>query len=84
MDIPKIITNAGMRTDIRNIVLDDSNYIMQDYYMSKAMTSGYDVFKKIGAIMGSIFAAMENLDPSKNFFMMAHFEEYKKFKFRYH
>lgn len=75
--VSKIITNAGKREDIKNVIFDDSNYIMQDYYMAKATTSGYDVFKKIGAIMGGIFIAMEAIDSNKNFIMMAHFEEYK-------
>lgn len=66
------------KPNIVNIVLDDSNYIMQDYYMSKALTTGYDVFKKIGAIMGGIFNEMERVSASsKNFIMMAHMEEYK-------
>lgn len=61
-----------------NILLDDTNYVMQDYYMSKALTTGYDVFKKIGAMMGSIFNEMEKVSASnKNFIMMAHSEEYK-------
>lgn len=66
------------RNDIVNIILDDSNYIMQDYYMSKALTTGYDVFKKIGAFMGNIFNAMEKVSAvKKNFIMMAHYEEFK-------
>lgn len=75
--IAKQIANAGGRDYIKNIILDDSNYIMQDYYMQKAMTSGYDVFKKIGAIMGGIFLAIENISSEKNVFMMAHYEEFK-------
>lgn len=61
-----------------NILLDDTNYVMQDYYMSKALTTGFDVFKKIGAMMGGIFNAMERVSAAnKNFIMMAHMEEYK-------
>lgn len=66
------------RPDIKVIVLDDSNYIMQDYYMAKATTSGYDVFKKIGQFMGAIFNEMERVSGvDKHFIMMAHMEEYK-------
>ena len=50
---------------------------MQDYYMAKAITGGYDVFKKIGYFMGNIFTAIENVPNDKNFIVMAHFEEYK-------
>lgn len=73
---------AERRGDINNIVLDDTNYVMQDYYMDKAATTGYDVFKKIGAQMGGIFNAMELVDSTKkNFFMLAHHEEYKNSNF---
>ncbi len=75
--IPKMISNAGNREDILNILLDDSNYVMQDYYMSKALSTGYDVFKKIGSFMGAIFIASENISSDKHFIMMAHYEEYK-------
>lgn len=68
---------ASRRSDIQNIVIDDSNYIMQDLYMSKNW-SGYDIFRKLGAIMGKIFNAMETVDAAnKNFIMIAHMEEYK-------
>lgn len=61
----------------KNIVLDDSNYIMQDYYMANAKKKGYDVFKEIGAMMDMVFSAAELIPSSKHFIMMAHFEEYK-------
>lgn len=64
------------RPEIKNIVIDDSNYIMQDYYMANAMKKGYDVFKKIGEFMDKIFTAMES-SHTVNFIMMAHYEEYK-------
>lgn len=68
----------NQRPDIKNIILDDSNYIMQDYYMSKALSTGFDVFKKIGAFMGAIFNEIEKVSAmNKHFIMMAHFEEYK-------
>lgn len=71
------LVNANKKRVV-NIVLDDNNYVMQDYYMSKALTTGFDVFKKIGAMMGGIFNEMEKVSAEKkNFIMMAHMEEYK-------
>jgi uncharacterized protein YfkK (UPF0435 family) len=64
------------RQDINNIVIDDLNYTMQDYYMGNALKGGYDVFKKIGLFMGAIFNAIEKVQ-DKNVFVMAHYEEYK-------
>lgn len=71
--ISYVVTN---RPEIKDIVIDDSNYIMQDYYMANAMKKGYDVFKELGAAMNSIFVTME-LYSNVNFFMMAHYEEYR-------
>jgi hypothetical protein len=84
----RIITNSATliahaikiigETPIKNIVLDDTNYIMQDYYMEKALSSGWDAPKKVGSDMGKIFRAMEALPRDKNFIMLAHGEEYDK------
>ena len=63
---------------IVNIVSDDLNYIMQDYYMNKAMAQGWDAPKKIGFDMGKIFEAIETVGENKNFIALAHFEEYSK------
>jgi len=85
-----VLSNWNTRTDlivhaldllggidsIKNIVLDDANYIMQDYYMAKSLSTGWDAPKKIGHMMGRIFDAIEKLPNSKNFIMMAHGEEY--------
>lgn len=60
-----------------DIVIDDTNYFMQDYYMENAKKTGYDVFKNIGYAMGKLFAAMEKVAAHKNIYMLAHYEEYK-------
>lgn len=64
------------KKEVKNIVLDDSNYIMQDYYMANSLRKGYDAFKEIGKFMDSVFSAME-LSSTVNFFMLAHYEEFK-------
>lgn len=69
------------RPDIKNIILDDANYLMQDQYMSKVW-AGYDIFKILGAMMGGIFNEMERISGvNKNFIMMAHHEEFKNSNF---
>jgi len=77
--IAQIISTIGgsPKSPFKNIVLDDANYIMQDYYMENAMRKGYDIFKEIGGMMNSIFNAAENLPSDVNFIMLAHYEEYK-------
>jgi hypothetical protein len=61
----------------RNIVLDDMNYISQDYYMKNALKGGWDTPKKIGYGMGLIFDAINKVPEEKNMICLAHFEEYK-------
>lgn len=79
---PNLIAHAikllGTVSAITEIVLDDTNYIMQDYYMEKALSSGWDAPKKIGYDMGMIFRAIDKLPANKNFIMLAHGEEYDK------
>lgn len=59
---------------IKNIVIDDFNYLMQDYYMENALTQGWDAPKKIGADMGKIFAQISMIPESKNIIVLAHYE----------
>ena len=72
------ITLLSNVTTIHNIVIDDTNYFMQDMYMEKALSTGWDAPKMIGFQFNKIFKAMEGLPEEKNFIMMAHFEEYNK------
>lgn len=66
------------QSPFRNIVLDDVNYLMQDYYMAKSLSTGWDTPKRIGYDMGKIFDAIQKLPENKNFIMLAHGEEYDK------
>lgn len=73
------ITLAGnVKSPFTEIITDDTNYFMQDMYMEKALSSGWDAPKMIGFQFNKIFKAIEGVDPSKNFIMMAHGEEYDK------
>ena len=46
------------KPQITNLVIDDFQYIMADYYMDKAKTSGFDKFADIGYQIGQIFKAL--------------------------
>lgn len=61
----------------KNIVIDDLNYIAQDYYMKNALKGGWDTPKVIGYNMGLIFEAMSQVPEHKNIIVLAHYEEYK-------
>ena len=60
-----------------NIVIDDLNYLAQDFYMANAMKGGWDTPKQIGYGMGLIFDAMKGYPEDKNIICCAHYEEYK-------
>lgn len=63
---------------IENIVLDDLNYIMQDWYMDNALRTGWDAPKKIGFFMGQIFKTLELFEGNaKNIIVLAHGEDVK-------
>jgi len=65
-----------LQSPFKNIVVDDFNYLMQDYYMDNALKGGWDTPKKIGYFMGKIFAAIEKYgDSDKNIIVLAHGEE---------
>lgn len=71
---------ASPECPYKTIVIDDFNYLMQDYYMANALKGGWDTPKKIGAFMGRIFDAIDLYqDPNpKNIIVLAHGEEVVK------
>lgn len=57
----------------KNVVWDDANYLMQDWYMKNALSKGWDAPKQIGFFMGQIFDLMEELHHAgKTVIMLAH------------
>jgi hypothetical protein len=75
--ICKVLSYVSLKREgIKNIIIDDSNYIMQDYYMRNSLKKGYDVFKEIGKFMSDIFESMET-NPSMDYYVFAHYEEFK-------
>jgi hypothetical protein len=76
--VANLITMVGHPdSPFETIVLDDMNYISQDYYMKNALKGGWDTPKKIGYGMGLIFDAINSVPENKNIICLAHFEEYK-------
>lgn len=62
-----------IQSPFKNLVLDDFNYYMQDWYMDNALEKGWDAPKTIGYFMGKVFAAIERAEKAgKNLFIMAH------------
>ena len=74
--VAKII-NMLAKYPYKNIVLDDMNYMAQDYYMKNALKGGWDTPKKIGYNTGLVFDAINAVPEDKNIICLAHYEEYK-------
>lgn len=68
---------ADPNAPFKNIVLDDMNYMAQDYYMKNALKGGWDTPKKIGYNTGLVFDAINAVPEGKNIICLAHYEEYK-------
>lgn len=71
------IIEALKKSPYKNILIDDFNYLSQDFYMANAMKGGWDTPKQIGFGMGLIFNAMKGIPEDKNIICCAHYEEYK-------
>lgn len=64
---------------IRNVVFDDFNYYMQDWYMDNALRTGWDAPKQIGFDMGKLFKTIEKFEGAdKNLIVLAHGEDVPK------
>lgn len=66
-----------VNSPFKNIIIDDFNYLSQDFYMANAMKGGWDTPKQIGYGMGLVFNAMKRIPETKNIICCAHYEEYK-------
>lgn len=73
----KIIEFLIQIPTIQNIVIDDTNYFQQDYMMANSLKSGWDAPKKAAHMLSAIFEAVQLASPTKNIYMLAHYESYK-------
>lgn len=63
------------RPEIENYVIDDFNFVMQDFYMKNAKRKGYDNFQTIGYDMGRMFDMFDEVhDAGKNVIVLGHFD----------
>lgn len=67
--------DALKKSPFKNIVIDDFNYLMQDYFMNNAMKGGWNTPKEIGFGIGLIFDAMKGYPEDKHIYVCAHYEK---------
>jgi hypothetical protein len=73
--IVKALETLVLIPHIKVVVLDDLNYIMQDWYMANALRTGWDAPKQIGVMMGKIFKTIEAFQGyDKHIIVLAHSE----------
>ena len=63
------------RTDIKNVVLEDSQYVMSEEFMINALKTGYDKFNRMAKNMYDIINAGILMRDSVNFIMITHNDE---------
>lgn len=74
--IIKVMNYVGAsRPDIKNVVLDDGQYLMSEEFMANALKAGYDKFNKMAKNMYDVINAGINLPADKNFILLTHSEE---------
>jgi len=64
------------RDDIKYIIIDDGNYIMQDMFIDTAEQKGYQKYTDIGVAFARVIKAGKNLSDSKTFIISMHAETY--------
>ena len=60
------IINILKKAPYKNIIIDDFNYLAQDFYMANAMKGGWETPKQIGYGMGLVFDAFKGMPEDKN------------------
>ena len=65
---------SSSRPDIKNVVLDDGQYIMSEEFMANALKSGYDKFNRMAKNMYDVINTGINMSEDKNFILLTHVE----------
>lgn len=78
-DDPEIIIRcleaiSNTRSNIKNVFIDDSQYIMANDFMRTALEKGYDKFSRIGKAFWGIVVESKNQRPDLNIFFLHHSE----------
>ncbi|MDR0912127.1 MAG: hypothetical protein LBM96_05955 [Methanobrevibacter sp.] len=73
--IVPLIQKLNQSPKIKNIVIDDFNYLLQDYFVDTISQKGFDKFNTIGSFTGQILNILdESVKNDKNVFVLAHSE----------
>ena len=81
--ITKVINFVSSnRPDIKNIIIDDAQYIMAFEFMRRAKETGYNKFSDIGVGISNVISAARTCRKDLKFFFLWHPEQDKETGFR--
>jgi hypothetical protein len=83
--ITKVIKKINaIRPDIKNLVIDDFQYLLSNEFMSRALERGFDKFTEIGKHAHEIIALLPTLREDLDCFVLSHSEpnEHGKMKIK--
>lgn len=66
---------SANRQDIKNVVLDDAQYVMSEEFMLNALKAGYDKFNRMAKNMYDIINTGINMRDDLNFIVLTHDDE---------
>jgi len=72
--ILKILSSLNERKDIKNVIIDDFQYIMAEEFMEKALKKGFDKFNEIGKHAYDVISYGKKMRSDINFICMGHSE----------
>lgn len=63
------------RPEIKNVVIDDFQYLMAEYFMQKALVKGYDKFNELAKYTYDVLNLALSLGQDMNVIVLSHSEE---------
>ena len=73
---------SNSRLDIKNIVIDDAQYVMSFEFMRRAKEAGYNKFADLGVNIGKIVNTAKNTRENLKVYFLWHPEEDKELGFK--
>lgn len=84
-DVDKIVLAINIfdqNPNIKNVVIDDAQYIMAFEFMSRAKEAGYGKFADLGVNLGKVVKAAKDTRPNLKVYFLWHPEEDKETGFK--
>lgn len=77
-EIIKVMNQFNLKENIKNVIIDDAQYLMAEEFMANALKAGYDKYNKMAKNAYDVINTGLKLRPDINFFFLTHAEETKE------